>query len=135
MNRENGCDVIVYSIQLFPTKFLFLNSRKCETWSNFIVTECEGKRGPGLLKSERPFRERRGLVPWDGRSSVVCWPFKAADKHPVTGFNIITVSESLCYKCALSLTCYVSCKLTFGSWLPSVLWRASVLCESQCVIT
>jgi len=71
------------------------------------------------VKSEKPFREGKGIVPWDGRTSAVCWPFKAADKHPVTGFNIITVSESPCYKCALSLTCCVSCKLTIGSWLPS----------------
>jgi len=82
------------------------------------------------VKSEKPFRERKGIVPWDGRTSAVCWPCKAVDKHPVTGFNIITVSESLCYKCALSLTCYVSCKLAFGSWLLSVRCHASVLCES-----
>lgn len=59
MNRENGCDVIEHSIQLFPTKFLFLNSCKFETQSKVIVPECEGKRGPGPVKSERPFRERR----------------------------------------------------------------------------
>jgi hypothetical protein len=65
------------------------------------------------VKPEWPFRESREIAPREGRTSVLYRPFKVTCKHPVTAFYVITVSESLCYKGALSLACYVSCKLTF----------------------